>query len=164
MNVNKTNTQCQVCGDSLLNGDLVVCYHCHTPHHEDCWDYVQQCSTFGCNCHKCNKIDVADMGLDDTNLNRNDCLIETYNEPPQVSQNDRFEERDVIEIDETGTGWKNGRRIRQIYHDVPNKIIKFDHGNNWLEEPTLSQSARPDFVSALFVVLYVIFRIWVVGY
>ena len=38
---------CQVCGDSITS-DVVFCRSCQTPHHQDCWKYYGQCSTFGC--------------------------------------------------------------------------------------------------------------------
>ena len=38
---------CQVCGDSITS-DVVFCRSCKTPHHQDCWQYYGQCSTFGC--------------------------------------------------------------------------------------------------------------------
>jgi hypothetical protein len=39
--------ECQVCG-AALEGTLVSCSRCATPHHRDCWDYVGRCSTYGC--------------------------------------------------------------------------------------------------------------------
>ena len=38
---------CRVCGSSL-DGRLVTCARCRTPHHEQCWRYAGLCSTFGC--------------------------------------------------------------------------------------------------------------------
>ena len=38
---------CQVCGDAITS-DVVFCRGCATPHHQDCWQYFGQCSTFGC--------------------------------------------------------------------------------------------------------------------
>lgn len=40
-------TECQVCGGSLVEG-LVRCARCRTPHHEECWAYARFCSTYGC--------------------------------------------------------------------------------------------------------------------
>lgn len=38
---------CRVCGTGL--GDRIVeCSRCRTPHHVECWQYAQRCSTFGC--------------------------------------------------------------------------------------------------------------------
>lgn len=42
------DTHCQVCGSSLAEAAVVRCAQCSTPHHEQCWDYTQKCSTFGC--------------------------------------------------------------------------------------------------------------------
>ncbi len=39
---------CKVCGQSLGAGPTVRCDSCHTPHHQDCWDYVGKCSIYGC--------------------------------------------------------------------------------------------------------------------
>jgi hypothetical protein len=41
-------SQCQVCGGSLGQGTVVYCRRCATPHHEDCWIYATECSTFAC--------------------------------------------------------------------------------------------------------------------
>jgi hypothetical protein len=38
---------CQVCG-TALEGDVVRCAACRTPHHRDCWTYVGECSTYAC--------------------------------------------------------------------------------------------------------------------
>ncbi|MBI2900028.1 MAG: hypothetical protein HYY17_07570 [Planctomycetes bacterium] len=38
---------CQVCS-SPMDGAVVRCELCRTPHHADCWEYLGRCSTFGC--------------------------------------------------------------------------------------------------------------------
>jgi hypothetical protein len=38
---------CPVCAASLAE-DVVQCDKCRTPHHEECWIYVGQCSTYAC--------------------------------------------------------------------------------------------------------------------
>jgi hypothetical protein len=38
---------CQVCGEKM-ESRVVYCAKCRTPHHEECWSYVGQCSTYGC--------------------------------------------------------------------------------------------------------------------
>lgn len=38
---------CQVCGDEL-DEPIVRCPVCDTPHHQDCWEYNEGCSIFGC--------------------------------------------------------------------------------------------------------------------
>ena len=38
---------CIVCGESL-DGDLVSCRSCRTPHHRDCWQYFGGCATYAC--------------------------------------------------------------------------------------------------------------------
>jgi hypothetical protein len=40
-------THCLVCGDSLER-NVVSCPTCATLHHQDCWDYLRGCSTYGC--------------------------------------------------------------------------------------------------------------------
>jgi len=39
--------ECQVCGEKMETR-VVFCARCRTPHHEECWSYVGQCSTYGC--------------------------------------------------------------------------------------------------------------------
>jgi hypothetical protein len=39
--------ECQVCGEAMETR-VVFCAKCRTPHHEECWSYVGQCSTYGC--------------------------------------------------------------------------------------------------------------------
>jgi hypothetical protein len=39
--------ECQVCGETM-ESRVVFCAKCRTPHHEECWSYVGQCSTYGC--------------------------------------------------------------------------------------------------------------------
>lgn len=39
---------CQVCGEIISDNDKVECAKCRTPHHRDCWSYMEKCSTFGC--------------------------------------------------------------------------------------------------------------------
>jgi hypothetical protein len=38
---------CPVCAAPLAEG-VVLCDKCRTPHHEECWKYVGQCSTYAC--------------------------------------------------------------------------------------------------------------------
>jgi hypothetical protein len=38
---------CMVCGESIADG-RVQCRRCHTPHHQECWEYLGKCSTYGC--------------------------------------------------------------------------------------------------------------------
>lgn len=40
--------ECQVCGSPLAQGAVVRCRRCATPHHEECWTYTGECSTFAC--------------------------------------------------------------------------------------------------------------------
>jgi hypothetical protein len=39
--------QCQVCGSPMTDG-IVLCARCKTPHHEECWRYAGECSTYAC--------------------------------------------------------------------------------------------------------------------
>ena len=45
--VSSSTGECQTCG-SALEGKLVRCARCSTPHHADCWEYTGACSTYGC--------------------------------------------------------------------------------------------------------------------
>ncbi len=38
---------CQVCGSEMQSG-VVDCARCRTPHHEECWKWTGECSTFAC--------------------------------------------------------------------------------------------------------------------
>jgi hypothetical protein len=38
---------CKVCGDPL-EGEIVYCRICDTPHHRDCWRYFGGCSVYAC--------------------------------------------------------------------------------------------------------------------
>jgi hypothetical protein len=48
----QAQSQCQVCGEPL-NGDLVYCAACQTPHHRECWEYFGGCSTYACGQKRC---------------------------------------------------------------------------------------------------------------
>jgi len=39
--------QCQVCGSEMTDR-IVRCAKCGTPHHEECWRYAGECSTYAC--------------------------------------------------------------------------------------------------------------------
>ncbi len=41
-------SSCQICGGTLVEGALVRCAKCSTPHHRDCWEFNGRCSTFAC--------------------------------------------------------------------------------------------------------------------
>lgn len=38
---------CPVCGEPVAR-DLVFCRRCKTPHHADCWQFINGCSVYGC--------------------------------------------------------------------------------------------------------------------
>ena len=38
---------CLICGDPISE-QLINCRSCRTPHHQECWEYLGQCSTYGC--------------------------------------------------------------------------------------------------------------------
>ncbi len=42
---------CQICGEELAES-LVWCSQCKTPHHADCWQFNNGCSTYGCGSKK----------------------------------------------------------------------------------------------------------------
>ena len=44
---------CQVCGAAILKEGRVYCRRCKTPHHKDCWEFNQQCSTYACGEKRC---------------------------------------------------------------------------------------------------------------
>ncbi len=39
--------RCPVCGSEMRDRP-VACLRCRTPHHEECWRYTGECSTFAC--------------------------------------------------------------------------------------------------------------------
>ncbi len=41
------NEVCMICGENIVER-RVHCRRCQTPHHQECWEYLGQCSTFGC--------------------------------------------------------------------------------------------------------------------
>ncbi len=45
--VEATGAECQVC-NAPMTTDIVYCARCKTPHHGQCWQYLGQCSTYGC--------------------------------------------------------------------------------------------------------------------
>ncbi len=47
MSVDAAAGVCQVCSEKMETR-VVYCGKCRTPHHEECWSYVGQCSTYGC--------------------------------------------------------------------------------------------------------------------
>jgi len=44
---------CQVCGAGIAKEGRVYCRRCKTPHHKDCWEFNQQCSTYACGEKRC---------------------------------------------------------------------------------------------------------------
>lgn len=38
---------CMICGEPIVDR-RVQCRRCQTPHHQECWEYLGQCSTYGC--------------------------------------------------------------------------------------------------------------------
>jgi hypothetical protein len=47
MQVDAAAGVCQVCLEKM-DSRVVYCAKCRTPHHEECWSYMGQCSTYGC--------------------------------------------------------------------------------------------------------------------
>lgn len=47
ISINSTDAVCMICGEGIAER-RVVCRTCKTPHHQECWDYLRQCSTYGC--------------------------------------------------------------------------------------------------------------------
>jgi hypothetical protein len=41
------HANCRICGEEM-NGEIVICRRCQTPHHRDCWEYAGGCATYGC--------------------------------------------------------------------------------------------------------------------
>jgi Prokaryotic RING finger family 1/Protein of unknown function (DUF3137) len=39
---------CQICDSAIDPESRVVCRRCNTPHHQDCWEWNGQCSTYAC--------------------------------------------------------------------------------------------------------------------
>lgn len=46
-NTEEPSGECRVCGTELRER-VVTCSRCRTPHHEECWRYAKQCSTYAC--------------------------------------------------------------------------------------------------------------------
>ena len=44
---------CMICGEAVVER-RVQCRRCQTPHHQECWEYLGQCSTYGCGATKWN--------------------------------------------------------------------------------------------------------------
>ncbi len=43
------NKTCPYCQSKIKsNADVIICSHCGTPHHRECWDENQGCTTYGC--------------------------------------------------------------------------------------------------------------------
>ena len=55
--------KCGVCGESLAR-EIVVCRRCHTPHHQECWQYTGGCATYGCGGRECVLPAVARLAPD----------------------------------------------------------------------------------------------------
>ena len=49
--VSEETGRCPVCATEL-EGLVVHCATCDSPHHEDCWQYTGHCAIFGCNGHQ----------------------------------------------------------------------------------------------------------------
>ena len=47
VNLAQTEATCMVCGE-VVSDRKVYCRSCDTPHHQECWEYLGQCSTYGC--------------------------------------------------------------------------------------------------------------------
>lgn len=45
--VARHGTPCSICGDELATS-VVACRRCELPSHQDCWDFVGGCGTYGC--------------------------------------------------------------------------------------------------------------------
>lgn len=52
---------CPVCAAPMKDG-IVLCNKCRTPHHEECWLYVGQCSTYACKGKRFIEGPVSDRG------------------------------------------------------------------------------------------------------
>ena len=44
----RIGAECLVCGEPIKESTIVSCKKCHTPHHQDCWEFVGQCSIYAC--------------------------------------------------------------------------------------------------------------------
>ena len=48
-NPENSGSSCPVCATNIEPGDeLHICSLCETPHHKDCWEYLNGCAIFGC--------------------------------------------------------------------------------------------------------------------
>ena len=91
----ETNEQrhCQVCGGDL-EGKLVWCSHCSTPHHADCWEFAGGCSTYGCGTKKA--LDERPHVDEDKEL----VIIENVAPPPAPQADSSKEIIYVVETEE----------------------------------------------------------------
>ena len=46
--VQRPESTCMVCGDSVKRPQGIQCVACHSRYHEDCWNYMGKCSIYGC--------------------------------------------------------------------------------------------------------------------
>lgn len=98
---------CQVCGGSIQSGPIVTCKDCDTPHHRDCWDYLGQCSTYGCSSTFKRKGAVKDNAPAIYIGEKSIDLAETTEE---------YSAQEVIEPEEPATMLKEARDFTQYRH------------------------------------------------
>ena len=99
MGENDEKVLCQVCG-TPIEGQVIYCRNCKTPHHADCWDYVGHCSTFACGCEA------------------------------STSDRSKELAADGLRIDEQGVAWQGRRRVSLKTASGRGKFIRGLDGSN----------------------------------
>lgn len=64
MSINAQNRNCPYCQTPIKNeSEAIVCSQCYTPHHPECWDENNGCTSFGCSNNKSSAtgINVGDL-------------------------------------------------------------------------------------------------------
>jgi hypothetical protein len=49
---------CKVCGELIVDGPVLFCSTCNTPHHRECWEFAGVCSIYGCGGKACRPTEV----------------------------------------------------------------------------------------------------------
>jgi len=55
---NNSNIICTYCHTSIVDvkNDMVICNSCGAPYHKECWEEIDVCSIYGCNCENCHTV------------------------------------------------------------------------------------------------------------
>ncbi len=84
--MNSQNKTCPYCQSKIKTGaDFLVCSHCGTPHHKECWNENNGCTTYGCinNPQTEKKIEVPSEDIGNSTI---DSIRESLNTASAVNQ------------------------------------------------------------------------------